>query len=63
MKIASWNVNSLRCAPAEQVLDWLQVNPVDVLALQETKLVDADFPVAGGPAGGVPRGILGPEDL
>ncbi len=28
-----------------QVLDWLQDNPVDVLALQETKLQDADFPV------------------
>ena len=44
MKIASWNVNSLRVRLA-QVLDWLQDNPVDVLALQETKLVDEDFPV------------------
>lgn len=44
MKIASWNVNSLRVR-LPQVLDWLQDNPVDVLALQETKLVDEDFPV------------------
>jgi len=28
-----------------QVLEWLEYNPVDVLALQETKLVDEDFPV------------------
>ena len=45
MKIASWNVNSLRVR-LPQVLDWLNDNPVDVFALQETKLVDEDFPVA-----------------
>ncbi len=44
MKIASWNVNSLRVR-LPQVLDWLQDNPVDVLALQETKMVDESFPV------------------
>lgn len=43
MKIASWNVNSIRIR-LEQVLSWLQQNPVDVLCLQETKVVDADFP-------------------
>ena len=43
MKIASWNVNSLRVR-LPQVLDWLQDNPVDILALQETKLIDEDFP-------------------
>ena len=43
MKIASWNVNSLRVR-LPQVLEWLQDNPVDVLALQETKMVDEDFP-------------------
>jgi exodeoxyribonuclease-3 len=45
MKIATWNVNSLKIR-LPQVLDWLAANPVDVLALQETKLVDARFPVA-----------------
>lgn len=43
MKIASWNVNSLRVR-LPQVLQWLEDNPVDVLALQETKMVDEDFP-------------------
>ncbi len=45
MKIASWNVNSLRVR-LPQGLDWLKDNSVDVLALQETKLVDDDFPLA-----------------
>jgi exodeoxyribonuclease-3 len=43
MKIATWNVNSIR-SRLVQVVDWLQDNPVDVLCLQETKVVDADFP-------------------
>lgn len=43
MKIASWNVNSLGVR-LPQVIRWLQSNPVDVLALQETKTTDADFP-------------------
>ena len=43
MKIATWNVNSIR-SRLEQVIDWLQVSDVDVLCLQETKVVDADFP-------------------
>ena len=43
MKVASWNVNSLRVR-LPQVLEWLQDNPVDVLALQETKTQDPDFP-------------------
>ncbi|MCT7971399.1 exodeoxyribonuclease III [Laspinema olomoucense] len=43
MKIATWNVNSIRTR-LEQVTDWLQTNPVEVLCLQETKVVDADFP-------------------
>ena len=43
MKIATWNVNSIR-SRLEHVTDWLGQNPVDVLCLQETKVVDADFP-------------------
>jgi exodeoxyribonuclease-3 len=43
MKIATWNVNSIRTR-LDQVVNWLQQNPVDVLCLQETKVVDADFP-------------------
>ena len=44
MKIASWNVNSLRVR-LPQVLQWLETEQPDVLALQETKTKDADFPV------------------
>jgi len=43
MKIATWNVNSIRVR-LHQVSDWLTANLVDVLCLQETKVVDEDFP-------------------
>lgn len=43
MKIASWNVNSLRVR-LPQVLSWLETTKVDVLGLQETKVQDDDFP-------------------
>ena len=44
MKIASWNVNSLRVR-LPQVLEWLADSSVDILALQETKTQDPDFPI------------------
>ncbi len=44
MKIASWNVNSLKVR-LEQVLEWLDHQRPDVLGLQETKLTDDKFPV------------------
>ena len=44
MKIATWNVNSLRVR-LPQVVDWLQREKADVLALQETKTKDEDFPI------------------
>lgn len=43
-KIATWNVNSLRVR-LPQVLQWLLENHPDILALQETKLSDPNFPV------------------
>jgi len=43
MKVATWNVNSIRTR-LEQVVDWLHRYPVDVLCLQEIKVVDAEFP-------------------
>lgn len=43
MKIVSWNVNSLRVR-LPQVLDWLAANQPDMLAIQEIKMVDEDFP-------------------
>jgi len=45
MKIATWNINSLNVR-LPQVLDWLAAEQPDVLALQETKLVDEKFPRA-----------------
>jgi len=44
MKLATWNVNSLKVR-LPQVLDWLKLHQPDVLCLQETKLEDANFPV------------------
>lgn len=44
MKIATWNVNSIRTRK-EQVKQWLIDNNIDVICLQETKVIDADFPV------------------
>ncbi len=43
MKLATWNVNSL-AVRLPQLLDWLTVNPVDAIVLQETKLTDDKFP-------------------
>jgi exodeoxyribonuclease-3 len=43
MKIASFNVNSLR-ARLPRVLYWLAEHQPDILAVQETKVQDADFP-------------------
>jgi exodeoxyribonuclease III len=44
MKIATYNVNSIR-QRLPIVLDWLAANNPDVLCLQETKVQDQDFPV------------------
>lgn len=43
LKIATWNVNSLNVR-LPQVLNWLSERQPDILALQETKLTDPDFP-------------------
>lgn len=43
MRIATWNVNSLRVR-LPQLLEWLAGSAPDVLALQETKLTDEAFP-------------------
>jgi exodeoxyribonuclease III len=44
MKLASWNVNSLRIR-LPQLLDWLSKQTPEVVCLQETKLEDDKFPV------------------
>src|SRR5882757_2364051 len=43
MRIATWNVNSIR-ARVDRVTDWLERADVDVLAMQETKCSDDQFP-------------------
>jgi exodeoxyribonuclease-3 len=43
MKIATWNVNSIR-SRLEHVLTWWDTVQPDVLCLQETKVVNDDFP-------------------
>ncbi|HZV54174.1 MAG TPA: exodeoxyribonuclease III [Rhodocyclaceae bacterium] len=45
MKIATWNVNSLKVR-LPHVLDWLAAQRPDILCLQETKLEDKAFPFA-----------------
>jgi exodeoxyribonuclease III len=45
MKIATWNVNSLKVR-LPQLLDWLPAAGPDVVCLQETKLEDDKFPRA-----------------
>ncbi len=44
MRIATWNVNSLK-ARLDRVIDWLERAQPDVLLMQETKLADDDAPV------------------
>ena len=44
MRIATWNVNSLK-ARQEAVENWLERADPDILLMQETKLGDADAPV------------------
>jgi exodeoxyribonuclease III len=45
VKLATWNVNSIR-ARLDRVLAWLADRRPDVACLQETKVVDGDFPHA-----------------
>jgi len=44
MKLATWNVNSLKVR-LPHVIDWLKTNQPDMLCLQETKLTDENFPI------------------
>jgi exodeoxyribonuclease III len=44
MRLATWNVNSIR-ARVTRVVDWLQRESVDVLAMQEIKCTEAQFPL------------------
>jgi len=43
MKIASWNINSLR-KRQDRLSDWLEATTPDIVCLQETKCPDDQFP-------------------
>lgn len=43
MRLATWNVNSIR-SRVDRVVDWMGRAEIDVLAMQETKCRDAQFP-------------------
>jgi len=51
MRIATWNVNSIRTRVG-RVVDWLQRSDIDVLAMQETKCRPEQFPAAAFEAAG-----------
>jgi len=44
VKIASWNINSLR-KRQDQLFEWLATTTPDIVCLQETKCTDDQFPV------------------
>ncbi len=46
VRLATWNVNSIR-SRVDRVVAWLERSDVDVLALQETKCREDQFPLAG----------------
>lgn len=58
MKLATWNVNSLKVR-LPQLLDWLPIQQPDVVCLQETKLEDHNFPRAAIEAAGYQVAFVG----
>jgi len=44
MKVATWNINSIR-RRMDLLLSWLEQHKPDVMCLQETKVQDNEFPV------------------
>lgn len=58
MKLATWNVNSLKVR-LPQLLDWLAVRAPDVVCLQETKSEDQNFPMADITAAGYQVAYVG----
>lgn len=51
MRLASWNINSVR-ARVDRAIAFLERENIDVLALQETKCKDAQFPMEAFEAAG-----------
>lgn len=44
MKIATWNVNSVR-SRLDHLIQWLEQTSIDIVCLQETKVIDTQFPL------------------
>ena len=61
MKLATWNVNSLKVR-LPQVIDWLGANQPDMLCLQETKLTDDNFPTSEIAAIGYQSAFIGQKN-
>ena len=45
MRVATFNANSIR-SRFSVIAKWLQLHQPDILAVQETKVQDVDFPVS-----------------
>lgn len=58
MKLATWNVNSLKVRLG-QLTDWLAQEKPDAICLQETKLEDSKFPVSELEAAGYSASFCG----
>jgi len=58
VKLATWNVNSLKVR-LEQLTDWLGRTGPDVVCLQETKVEDVNFPSAALEAAGYRAAFIG----
>ncbi|MEO1091207.1 MAG: exodeoxyribonuclease III [Pseudomonadota bacterium] len=58
MRVATWNVNSIR-RRLDAVLGWTEANAIDVVLLQETKVADDLFPLEPFEAAGWHLAVLG----
>jgi len=58
MRVATWNVNSLKVR-LPHLLDWIEAHRPDVVCLQETKVEDQNFPTAAVEAAGYRSGFSG----
>ncbi|HEX6124291.1 MAG TPA: exodeoxyribonuclease III [Pyrinomonadaceae bacterium] len=59
MKVATWNVNSIK-SRLDHVIKWCETNQPDILCLQETKVTDEKFPTRKLAGIGYPHvGVLG----
>jgi exodeoxyribonuclease-3 len=58
VKVATWNLNSIR-ARLERLLAWLAAHQPDVMCLQELKVADDEFPTAAVEAAGYHAAVHG----